>query len=45
MDRAGGWHEAVWNTPAASGVYFYRIEAKGADGTQFTSSRKLMLLK
>ncbi|MCX6137106.1 MAG: chitobiase/beta-hexosaminidase C-terminal domain-containing protein, partial [Ignavibacteriales bacterium] len=29
----------------ASGVYFYRLEAKGSDGSSFNSVKKLMLLK
>src|SRR5690606_22872506 len=28
-----------------SGVYFYTIEAKGIDGSNFTSTRKMMLTK
>lgn len=29
----------------SSGVYFYRLEAKGASGTSFTKVRKMMLLR
>ena len=28
-----------------SGVYFYRIEANGIDGSKFTSVKKMILLK
>jgi len=28
-----------------SGVYFYRIEATGIDGTNFTSVKKMLLTK
>ena len=28
-----------------SGVYFYRIEANGIDGTNFTNVKKMILLK
>ena len=47
-----GFHEVVWNgrnsvgSQVASGVYFYRIEAKPADGTEpFTSIKKMLMLK
>jgi hypothetical protein len=45
-DMQSGVHAVSFNASRlASGVYFYRLEARGADGTQFNSSRKLMLLK
>ena len=28
-----------------SGVYFYRIDATGVDGTNFTSTKKMILTK
>jgi DNA/RNA endonuclease YhcR with UshA esterase domain len=47
-----GFHEVVWNgrnnfgSQVASGVYFYRIEAKPADGSDaFTSIKKMLMLK
>ncbi len=41
-----GTHAVTFNANAlASGVYFYRIEATGADGTRFINVKKLMLLK
>ena len=41
------WHgRNEFGSQVASGVYFYRLEAKGVDGTErFTSLKKLMLLK
>ncbi len=46
-EQAAGWHEAVWNARAASGVYFYRIEAVGlgTPNDRYTQVRKMMLLK
>ena len=46
-EQSGGWHEAVWNAHAASGVYFYRIEAVGLTdpNVRFTQVRKMMLVK
>ena len=47
-----GYHDVVWNgrndfgTPIASGVYFYRIEARPTDGSQtFSSIKKMLMLK
>ncbi|MCF8241821.1 MAG: S8 family serine peptidase [Melioribacteraceae bacterium] len=46
-----GYHEVNWNgmnqygQQAATGVYFYRIEARGVNGQTFVESRKMMLLK
>ena len=28
-----------------TGIYFYTLEARGTDGSNFTSSKKMMLLK
>jgi len=44
--RAAGNHEVSFNAAGLnSGVYFYTIEASGADGSKFASTRKMMLLK
>jgi photosystem II stability/assembly factor-like uncharacterized protein len=50
--RQAGYHEMQWNgsnqygSQVATGVYFYRIEAKPADGgTPFTSLKKMILIK
>ncbi len=41
-----GIHSVQFNASnLASGVYFYRLQVKGADGSQFNSVKKLMLLK
>lgn len=46
-----GTHEYQWNgtdtsgSPAASGVYFCRITANGTDGSTFTDTVKLVLMK
>jgi hypothetical protein len=49
---AQGSHDAAWNgrdaagRAVASGVYFYRLEARGANGaTAFEAMRKMVLLK
>jgi hypothetical protein len=47
-----GFHDVVWNgrnnagQTIASGVYFYRLEARPADGAEpFTSFKKMLMLK
>jgi hypothetical protein len=41
-----GIHVVSFNAGTlASGVYLYRIEAKGADGSRFDGVKKLVLLK
>jgi len=47
-----GFHNVVWNgrntngQTIASGVYFYRLEARPADGAEpFTSFKKMLMLK
>ncbi len=42
---AGRYSEEVNLSQFSSGVYFYRITAAGIDGQQFTSFRKLVLIK
>jgi hypothetical protein len=48
---AAGQHEVQWNaltgsrSQIASGVYFYRLDATGSNGSHFIETRKLMLLK
>jgi hypothetical protein len=43
--RAGS-HEINFNASNLnSGVYFYRIDATGIDGTNFTSVKKMILTK
>lgn len=46
-DRPAGYHDAKWNAAnVASGVYFYRMEAKPLDGGQgFQQVKKLMVVK
>ena len=40
-----GVHEVPWNAVGSSGVYFYRLEAEGVDGTRYVETRKLLFLK
>jgi flagellar hook assembly protein FlgD len=46
-----GTHEVVWDgsntagTPVASGVYFYKLEAKALDGKTYSDTRKMLLMK
>jgi hypothetical protein len=43
---AAGFHEINFNASNInSGVYFYRIDATGVDGTNFTSVKKMILTK
>ncbi len=49
--RPAGRHTLVWNglddggRKAASGVYFYRLEAKTMDGISFSEVNKMVLMK
>jgi flagellar hook assembly protein FlgD len=50
--QPAGSHQVVWDARnslrqhVASGVYFYRLEARPLDGsTPFTSIRKMLFLK
>ena len=52
QQRNAAYHSVEWNgrnrygSPVATGLYFYRIEAKPADGSNsFTQIRKMLLLK
>ncbi len=41
-----GVHEKVFNASSfSSGVYFYRLEAKGDDGSSFAKTKRLVLIK
>jgi hypothetical protein len=45
-DLSAGFHEMDFNASNInSGVYFYRIDATGIDGTNFTSVKKMILTK
>jgi flagellar hook assembly protein FlgD len=43
--------ETVWDgrnssgDQVASGIYFYQLEAKGSDGQQFASMKRMVLIK
>ncbi|HEX9657524.1 MAG TPA: YCF48-related protein, partial [Bacteroidota bacterium] len=49
--QQAGFHSQTWNghsgltTTLSSGIYFYRLEAKGVSGQTFTNFKKMMLLK
>jgi flagellar hook assembly protein FlgD len=49
--QQAGFHSQTWNghsgltTTLSSGIYFYRLEAKGISGQTFTNFKKMMLLK
>ena len=41
-----GVHETVFNAANfSSGVYFYRLEAKGDDGSSFAKAKRMVLVK
>ncbi len=41
-----GVHETMFNASnLSSGVYFYRLEARGVDGSNFVSTKRMLLLK
>jgi len=41
-----GVHETVFNASNfSSGVYFYRLEAKGEDGSVFGETKRMLLIK
>lgn len=43
---SAGVHEARWDASGmASGLYFFRIEAVGADGARFVRTNKMVLMK
>jgi len=45
-DLVAGTHNVDFSAASMnSGVYFYRIEATGIDGTNFTSVKKMLLTK
>jgi hypothetical protein len=50
-DLPAGFYRTEWNgtnsagAPVASGIYYYRIEAQGASGKNFSTLKKMMLLK
>jgi len=50
-NQPAGYHSVTWKGAAssgafvASGMYFYRIDATGTNGSRFTSMKKMMLLK
>lgn len=49
-ERSAGYHSAVWDARSAgsaiaSGMYFYRFEAKGVSGKPYSAIRKMLLVK
>ncbi len=49
--KEAGVHHAIWNsvdaagTDVVSGIYFYRMQATGEDGTSYSFTRRMVLLK
>jgi hypothetical protein len=43
--NAGYRNVTIDGSSLASGMYFYRIEAQGADGNNFTMVKKMILMK
>ncbi len=49
--QEAGFHEVVWNArnrdgqSVGTGVYFYRLEARGTSGEVYTDFRKMLFLK
>jgi hypothetical protein len=46
-EQSAGWNQTVWNANAASGLYFYRLEATSMDnpGKRFVETKKMLLLR
>ena len=46
-EQSAGWKEVQWNANAASGVYFFRIEAVSVNSParNFVQARKMLLLR
>ena len=45
-DLSAGVHETIFNASnLSSGVYFYRLEAHGIDGSNFISTKRMLLMK
>jgi len=44
--KDAGWHKTTFNAAnMTSGVYFYSIEIKGADGSVFSDVKKMLMVK
>jgi hypothetical protein len=49
--KEAGYHSQIWNAkdqfgkPVASGLYIYRLEAKGISGRKFVQVKKMVVLK
>lgn len=46
-EQSPGWRSVVWNAQAASGMYFYRIEATSTDepNKRFVQVKRMILMK
>jgi hypothetical protein len=45
-DLSGGVHEVTFEgSNLSSGIYYYRMNAIGKDGKNFTSTKKMILMK
>ena len=49
--KQAGYHSQIWNArdefrkPVASGLYIYRLDAKGISGSKFVQVKKMVVLK
>ncbi|MDP4115483.1 MAG: T9SS type A sorting domain-containing protein, partial [Bacteroidota bacterium] len=45
-NQTAGEHEVIFNAKGlSSGIYFYKLEANGANGSQYSATKKMILIK